>query len=194
MAEQQSPSFPSDLNLTPIRDEASSLLCAHQRRKDANRALAQPEARTSFTATAACRNGWTTSNARTRSRRRSERLTTTVTLGTTIPEHGFVHSDGVTAVGPAERCRGLLLDSTVLIDALRGRPAAARVVAARLAGYADVPEPLAGRVRRSGLLQASLRAGRPAYPVPLSRSALPPVSSARPPSAPGTPPTRGCPR
>ena len=166
MAEQQSPSFPSDLNSTPIRDEASSLLCAHQRRKDANRASAQPEARTSL-------------------RRR---------LGRRSRSMGSCTSDGVTAVGPAERCRGLLLDSTVLIDALRARPAAARVVAARLAGYADVPEPLAGRVRRPGLLHASLRAGRPAYPVPLSRFAPPPVSSARPPGAPGTPPTRGCPR
>lgn len=48
------------------------------------------------------------------------------TSGTATPQSGCGDSAEATTAGPANVAR-LLLDSTVLIDALRGRPAAARV-------------------------------------------------------------------
>lgn len=55
------------------------------------------------------------------------------TIGTTIRRHGFESSAEATTAARADVSR-LLLDSTVLIDALRGKPAAARVAALRRTG------------------------------------------------------------
>jgi predicted nucleic acid-binding protein len=63
---------------------------------------------------------------------------TTGTPGTSIPPPGCASSDEATPAGSADRPPvPVLLDTTVLIDALRGRPAAARVLRLRSAG--DVP-------------------------------------------------------
>jgi predicted nucleic acid-binding protein len=67
------------------------------------------------------------------SRRRSASWVTEATTGTTIRRAGCGPSGEVIVAGPAELSR-LLLDSTVLIDALRGRSAADRLRTLRRVG------------------------------------------------------------
>lgn len=76
---------------------------------------------------------WKTRADGKRSSRRSGRSPTTATRGTTTRPRGFVSSGPVTCGAPADMAR-VLLDSTVLIDALRGRAAAQRVRGLRRSG------------------------------------------------------------
>jgi predicted nucleic acid-binding protein len=57
------------------------------------------------------------------------------TIGTRIPLAGSAHNARQTLAGWAEASVPVLLDTTVLIDVLRGRPAASRVLELRTGGH-----------------------------------------------------------
>lgn len=67
------------------------------------------------------------------SRRHLECSPTPSTIGTGILQHGSALNVTVTSAAPADVSR-LVLDSTVLIDALRGKPVAERIAGLRRTG------------------------------------------------------------